>query len=110
MRITKDEPDEPENELPLEVQLWISRGWTVLPTERRGIVLSGKKAMLGRTKFLLFLGIVLFALVFFPFRGAWPLIGAVFIGLAVVDYKFVTRPPTKFFPAEGEKKRSMERG
>lgn len=108
MRIA-NESDEPE-ELPLEVQLWISRGWTVLPTERRGLVLAGPKEMKGRTKFLIFLGIVLLALAFFPFRGAWPWLGAVFLAVAVLDYKFATRPPTKFFPADGEKKRAMERG
>jgi hypothetical protein len=65
--------------------------------------------MRGRTKFLIFLGIVLLALVFFPFRGKWPLLGVLFIVMAVLDYKFATKPPTKFFPATGERKRSMER-
>jgi hypothetical protein len=110
MRIGNIPDEEPEEELPLEVQLWISRGWTVIPTERRGIVLSGQKEMKGRTKFLILLGIILLALVFAPFSKIWPLLGAAFLVVAVLDYKFATQPPTKFFPADGEKKRSMERG
>jgi hypothetical protein len=109
MRIA-NKADEPEEEIPLEVQLWLSRGWTVIPSERRGIVLSGPKEMKGRTKFVIFLGVLLVALVFFSFRGSWPWLGVAFIAVAVLDYKFATKPPTKFFPADGEKKRSMERG
>lgn len=107
MRITK--PDEPKEEIPLEVQLWLSRGWTVIETERRGLVLAGPKTMKGRTKALIVFGILLLLLVFFPFRGMWPLLGVLFLVTAVVDYKFATKPPTKFFPASGEKKRAMER-
>jgi len=109
MRISKPD-DKPEEEIPLEVQLWLSRGWTVLETERRGIVLSGPKEMKGRTKALIVVGILLLLLVFFPFRGLWPFLGVLFLLTAVVDYKFATKPPTKFFPATGERKRSMERG
>lgn len=109
MRIgSKD--DEPEEELPLEVQLWLSRGWAVIPTERRGIVLNGPKEMKGRTLFLILFGLMLLALFFFSWAGRWPFLGLAFLLLAVVDYKFATQPPTKFFPADGEKKRSMERG
>jgi hypothetical protein len=108
MRIA-NKADEPEEELPLEVNLWISRGWTVIPTERRGIVLSGQKEMKGRTKFLILFGVLLLALVFFPFGGKWPWLGLLFLAVAVLDYKYATKPPTKFFPADGEKKRSMER-
>ena len=106
----KDQDEEPEEELPIEVQLWISRGWTVIPTERRGIVLSGQKEMRGRTKFLIFIGIILLALVFAPVGRIFPLLGAAFIVMGVLDYKLGTKPPTKFFPADGEKKRSLERG
>jgi hypothetical protein len=109
MRIS-NEAEEPEEALPLEVQLWLSRGWTVIPTERRGVVLSGPKSMKGRSKILIFLGVLLLALVFFPFGGSWPWLGVAFIVIAVLDYKFATPPPTKFFPADGEKKRTMERG
>ena len=109
MRIA-NKPDEPEEEIPLEVQLWLSRGWTIIPTERRGIVLAGQKSMKGRTKFLIFLGIILLALIFTPFHGAWPWLGVAFIVVALLDYKLATKAPTKFFPADGEKKRGMERG
>lgn len=100
-------PDEVPEEIPLEVQLWISRGWTVLETERRGIVLLGQKAMRGRTKFLILLGIVLLCL--FKFGLLWPAMGGLFLLMSVVDYKFATKPPTKFFPADGEKKRTLDR-
>ncbi len=69
--------------------------------------------MKGRTKFLIFLSrIILLALGSFPlFGGKWPLVGACISSwTAVLDYKFATKPPTKFFPAVGEKKRSVERG
>jgi hypothetical protein len=106
MRIS-NQPDEVPEELPLEVQLWLSRGWTVIKTERRGVVLTGQKTMSGRSKFFIAAGIVLLCL--FHFGALWPSVGAVFLVLAVVDYKFVTKPPTKFFPADGEKKRTLER-
>lgn len=106
MRISNQSEEEPE-ELPLEVQLWVNRGWTVMQTERRGIVLSGQKKMRGRTKFLIFAGIVLLCL--FHFGPMWPIIGAVLLGLSYVDFRFGTKPPTQFFPADGEKKRTLER-
>jgi hypothetical protein len=106
MRISNQPEEEPE-EIPLEVQLWLSRGWTIIKTERRGIVLTGHKVMGGRTKLFIALGVVLLGL--FYFGALWPSIGAVLLVLAVVDYKFVTKPPTKFFPADGEKKRTLER-
>jgi hypothetical protein len=108
MRIS-NQPEEVPEELPLEVQLWLSRGWTVIKTERRGIVLTGQKAMSGRSKFLIAAGVVLLALAFFPLPSILPWSGAVLLVLAVLDYKFVTKPPTKFFPADGEKKRTLER-
>jgi hypothetical protein len=107
MRIS-NEAEEPEEELPLEVQLWLSRGWTVIKTERRGIVLTGPKSMKGRTKFCIFVGVILLCL--FYFGALWPGLGVAFIAIAVLDYKFATPPATKFFPADGEKKRTMERG
>ena len=108
MRIS-NQPEEPEEELPLEVQLWLNKGWTIIPTQRRGIVLSGQKSMKGRSKFLIGLGVILLALVFAPLPSIVPWTGAVLIGLAILDYKFATKPPTKFFPADGEKKRTLER-
>lgn len=108
MRIS-NAPDEPEEELPLEVQLWVSRGWTVIKTERLGIVLTGQKEMKGRTKFLIVFGIILLGLAFAPLPAVVPCLGAVFLVVAVLDYKFATKPPTKFFPADGDKKRTLER-
>lgn len=110
MRIGNKSEEEPKEEIPLEVQLWLSRGWTVLPAKREGIVLSGPKEMRGRTKLLIFIGIVLLAMVFAPVGPLWPGLGVAFLLVAFLDYKFGTQPPTKFFPAVGEKQRSLERG
>ena len=107
MRIGSNNPDEPEEQIPLEVQLWINRGWTTVKTERLGTVISGPKEMKGRTKLMIVLGILLLCL--FYFGALWPGIGALFIVVAVVDYKFATKAPTKFFPTDGEKKRTLER-
>jgi hypothetical protein len=107
MRITPHEPDEPQREIPLEVQLWISKGWTVIDTQRQGFVLVGLKTMRGRTKLLIVLGVVLLCLFRFGFR--LPLAGVLLLVVAWLDYRFLTKPPTKFFPAEGEKVRAMER-
>lgn len=101
------EPEEPEAEIPLEVQLWLDKGWTRIKTERRGLVLSGPKSMRGRTKLLIFLGVVLLGL--FHFGALYPGIGAVFLILSAFDYQYATKPPTKFFPADGERQRSLER-
>ncbi len=101
-----DEPEEPE-EIPPAVQLWLNRGWVRIKTEREGIVLSGPKAMRGRTKLFIFLGVVLLGL--FHFGPLFPAVGAALLILAAFDYQYGTKPPTKFFPAPGEKTRSMER-
>jgi len=106
MRIS-NQPEEVPEELPLEVQLWLNRGWTVMQTERRGVVLSGQKQMKGRSKFLIFAGIVLLCL--FHFGPMWPIIGVILLVLSWVDFRFATKPPTMFFPADGEKKRTLER-
>ncbi|MEO6876825.1 MAG: hypothetical protein ABI222_18595 [Opitutaceae bacterium] len=106
MRIGDKNPEEPE-EIPLEVQLWIDRDWTVLPTERLGIVLIGPKKMRGRTKVLIALGVVLVCL--FYFSSLWLASGAGFLILAAADYQYATKPPTKFFPAAGEKTRTLDR-
>ncbi len=108
MRITTPNPDEePPREIPLEVQLWVSKGWTVIDTQRRGFVLLGVKSMNGRSKFLITLGVILLCLFHFSLR--LPLAGVLLLVAAWLDYKFLTKPPTKFFPAEGEKTRTMER-
>lgn len=101
------EREEPEEEIPPAVQLWLNKGWVRIQTERRGIVLSGPKTMRGRTKLFIFLGIVLLGL--FHFGPLYPAIGAALLILSAFDYQYGTKPPTKFFPVEGEKTRSMER-
>jgi hypothetical protein len=107
MRITSQQPGETPPEIPLEVQLWIQRGWTVMDTQRQGIVLSGQKEMRGRSKFLIVAGIILLCL--FKFGVRWPILGGLLLVLAWLDYRFLTKPPTKFFPAEGEKTRTLDR-
>lgn len=104
-----EEAQEPEQEIPLEVQLFLNRGWTLLKTERRGIVVLGPKAMRGRTKFIIVLGLVLIGAGIFKLGSMTITIGAVLLILSAADYQYATKPPTKFFPADGEKKRSMER-
>jgi len=111
MRIGGDpDPDEPEQEIPLEVQLFLNRGWAIMKTERRGIVLTGPKAMRGRTKVLIGLGVVLVIAGILKLGSVAIAIGAALLILSAADYQYATRPPTKFFPADGEKKRAMERG
>jgi len=108
MIITPQQPDEEApREIPLEVQLWVSKGWTVIDTQRRGIVLQGAKEMRGRSIFLIVVGVILLCLFYFSLR--LPVAGVLLFVLAWLDYRFLTNPPTKFFPAEGEKTRNMER-
>jgi len=94
--------------IPLEVNLWLNRGWTIIQSERQGVVLLGKKELRKRDRVLLWLGC--FGLAFFfvgiPI-GGWA--GLLMLTLAWVDYSRNTVPPTKFFPAEGEKLRKIER-
>jgi len=99
--------DESPEELPREVQLWLAKGWTIIETKRRGIVLVGQKRMRGRSMLLIVGGIILLGL--FHFGLFWPGMGLLFLIMAVVDYRFATSPPTKFFPAKGEKTRELER-
>jgi len=106
MRIGGPEP-EPEKEITPEIQLWINRGWTPMKTEREGIVLCGPKSMRGRTKFFILLCVVLLGL--FKFGLLYPGVGAALLILAAFDYQYATKPPTKFFPAPGERTRSIER-
>lgn len=108
MLITPRPPDEEApRELPLEVQLWVSKGWTIIDTQRRGIVLQGEKSMRGRSIFLIAAGVILLGLFFLNLR--LPLVGGLLLVVAWLDYRFLTKPPTKFFPAAGEKTRSIER-
>ena len=94
--------------IPLEVNLWLDRGWTIIQSERQGVVLLGKKELRKRDRVLLWLGI--FGLAFFfvgiPI-GGWA--GLLMLTLAWVDYSRNTVSPTKFFPAEGEKPRKIAR-
>ncbi len=108
MRIS-NQPDEPEEELPLEVQLWLNKGWTIIPSERRGFVLSGQKSMRTRSKIMISVGVLFLVFVFLPLPKILPLSGAVLVALGILDFKYATKPPTKFFPADGERKRTLER-
>lgn len=108
MRIS-NQPDEPEEELPLEVQLWLNKGWTIIRTERRGIVLSGQKSMKGRSKILLTVGVFFLAFVFLPLPKKLAWVGVGLVALSILDFKYATKPPTKFFPADGERTRTLER-
>lgn len=107
MRIGSQSDDKPAKEIPLEVQLWINRGWKMIDTEREGVVVTGPKEIKGRTIFCAMIGLIFLCL--FHFGMLFPGMGALFILLAVVDYKMLTKAPTKFFPAEGERKRTLER-
>lgn len=96
------------DQIPLEVNLWLKRGWTILPSDRNGVVLLGEKQMRRRDKVLLWLG----GVGFFFFAVGIPLIGQLgllFLVVAGWDYGWNTNPPTKFFPARGDKVRSLER-
>lgn len=95
-------------EIPLEVKLWQTRGWVIIPTQRKGVVLHGQKVMRQRDKILAGLGAI--ALVFFA-AGFYAigLAGVLLIALAGLDYWANTQPPTKFFPAQGESLRTLER-
>jgi hypothetical protein len=91
----------------MEVQIWVGKGWVVTPSHRKGIVITKPKAMLFRTKVLLTLGTIG---VLLTFAGLiWLELGASLLLVGFLDYRVLTKIPTKFFPAEGEKKRMMER-
>jgi len=101
------DPEDLEAELPMEVKIWVQKGWTVTPSQRKGIVITKPKAMLMRTKMALALGTVG---VIFTFAGTlWLELGASLLLLGFLDYRILTKVPTKFFPADGEKKRMLER-
>jgi hypothetical protein len=104
---SKDPEDAPEERLPTEVQIWVQKGWTVVPSHRKGIVITKPKAMLARTKVVLALGTVGVVLTFAGML--WLKLGASLLLLGFLDYKVLTKVPTKFFPADGEKQRMMER-
>ena len=70
-------------------------------------MLLGLKEMKGRSKFLITLGVLCLCLFHFSLR--LPIVGVLLFVAAWLDYKFLTKPPTRFFPAEGEKTRTMER-
>jgi len=97
-----------EAEVPSEVRIWMSKGWTIVPSERRGFVLAGEKKMRSLDKIGLTVGVVLLVgfLMGFMLLG---LLGVLLIVAALLDYKFNTKPPTKFFPEPGEKTRMMDR-
>lgn len=95
-------------EIPLEVSLWLNRGWVIIPTERQGIVLRGKKKLRRRDRILLWLGCIglVLALEGVPFSGV---LGALFLAIAGLNYGWKTTAPTMFFPTPGEKPRGMHR-
>ena len=103
-----DESAQPEPEIPSEVKIWLDRGWTIIPSERRGFVIEGKVRMRALDKVGLIMGAGL--LVGFPLGYKLPgVLGVIPIIGAWLDYKFKTKPPTKFFPEQGEKSRTLER-
>ncbi|MBS0661845.1 MAG: hypothetical protein JSR48_01160 [Verrucomicrobia bacterium] len=101
-------PDDPGEFIPSEVRIWLSRGWKIVPSQRRGIVIEGPKKMRGLGRLSLVLGGLMQAAYF---TGAWVL-GLIGLGLilgAWLDFRFNTRPPTMFFAEPGEKKRVLDR-
>ena len=104
-----DEADQFPTEIPPEVQIWINKGWTLIPTERRGYVLSGEKSMRSLDKIGLTIGAALLIgfVIGFKFLG---IVGVILLVLSWLNYKLNSKPPTKFFPLPGEKTRIMERG
>ena len=109
MRVPSKAEQEPlPPEVPMEVQIWLDKGWTIIPAKRRGLVLAGQKKMRGIDKagFVIGLLLVLAFFVHYPLLGA---LGLLLIAGAWCDFKFWTKPPTKFFPEPGEKTRVMER-
>jgi hypothetical protein len=104
---SENDPEDLEAELPMEVKVWVQKGWTVTPSHRKGIVITKPKTMLVRTKLALALGTIG---VLFTYAGLfWLEVGASLLLLGFLDYRVLTKVPTKFFPAEGEKKRMLER-
>jgi hypothetical protein len=112
MRICSPVDTNPGNyrsrEIPLEVNLWLNRGWTIIPSERKGIVLLGKKEMRKRDRVLFWLGCLSLACFFIGFPSGG-FAGFLMLTLAGLGYWRNTVPPTKFFPAEGERPRRLER-
>ncbi|MDB6092765.1 MAG: hypothetical protein JWM32_327 [Verrucomicrobia bacterium] len=104
-----DKHEQSLEEIPSEVRIWLSKGWVIIPAARRGYVLqSPSKSMRGLDKIGLIFGAILLAGFFLKLK----FLG--FMGIALMlfswlDYKFNTKPPTKFFPEPGEKVRVMDR-
>jgi len=95
--------------VPLEVKVWLDKGWTIIPSERRGYVLSGQKEMRNLDRFGLFIGVVLLGGFLFPGFRLLGFLGILLAGGAWIDFKLNTKAPTKFFPEPGEKPRTIER-
>ena len=94
--------------IPTEVKIWLSKGWKIIPTEREGYVLAGQKTMRGRGKAGFAVGAILL-LGLFAGIALLGLLGVVLLAAAWVDFRYNTKAPTMFFPAEGEKSRFMKR-
>ena len=91
----------------MEVKIWVEKGWVVAPSHRKGFVITQPKTMRFRTKVMLTLGTIGVLLTFAGMH--WLELGICLLLLGFLDYKVLTKVPTKFFPADGEKKRMMER-
>jgi hypothetical protein len=91
------------------VKIWLDKGWVIIPSERRGYVISGEKKMRALDKIALVLGPLLIVLSFVVGYKLPAILGVVLILAAWLDYQFNTKPPTQFFPAPGEQSRVMNR-
>lgn len=104
----ESEQQQPERTIPSEVKIWLDKGWTIIPSARRGFVISGEKRMRSVDKIGLVIGVVLLAGFFMGFFLPG-FLGVVIVIGALLDYQYNTKPPTKFFPEPGEQSRLMER-
>ena len=104
-----DQAESSLDEIPTEVKIWLEKGWVIIPTERRGYVISGEKKMRALDKIALTIGPLLILLSFVVRYKLPAVLGVVLILAAWLDYQFNTKPPTKFFPEPGEKSRLMNR-
>jgi len=98
----------PLDDLPLEVKPWIDRGWKITPSERKGIVLTGEKVMSTKTKFYLVMAVLIWGLAFANFLVAL-ILSVLFALVAWLNHRYLTKPPTHFFPAPGDAIRTLKR-
>ncbi len=104
-----DRSNDASGPVPTEVQIWLDRGWVIIPSERRGYVISGDKKMRNLDKVGLAAGVLL--LVGFAIGYMLPgVLGVLLIAASWLDFQYNTKPQTKFFPEVGEQSRLMDRG